>query len=257
MQVNATNNYHGTFDVATQLPVSLGTDASPFNGHPGLYRAMTGVILFGVGSAIVIDFEESLHRARVPLAAGIRNRPGPSYLSEDARTLPPDELGSELLRLPFLVPLFTPGYRQEAAQEAARYGLQHPFSLVDPSVAAPRRLNLGPGTYINAGVSLGGGSTFGAFALINRGASIGHHARLGDFVSIGPGVTLAGDVTIGMGAVIGAGATILPSLTVGENAVVGAGAVITQDVPVRCLAVGNPARIARWDIGGYNGLTVS
>jgi hypothetical protein len=79
--------------------------------------------------------------------------------------------------------------------------------------------------------------------LINRGASIGHHSRLGDFVSIGPSVTLAGDVTVGMGAVIGACATILPSLTVGENAVVGA--VITQDVPVRCLAVGNPARIAR------------
>src|SRR5215472_1867949 len=104
---------------------------------------MTGVILFGVGSPIVIDFEESRRRAGLPLAAGIHNRPGPSYLSEGARTLSPDELGSELLRLPFLVPLFTQGYRQAAAREAARYGLQHPFSLVDPSVSAePRPWNL-------------------------------------------------------------------------------------------------------------------
>jgi sugar O-acyltransferase (sialic acid O-acetyltransferase NeuD family) len=221
------------------------------------YGVMTSVILFGVGSPIVIDFEESLHRAGLSLVAGVKNRPEASHLSQDVHILFPYQLCSDLMRLPFLVPLFTPGYRQQAAQEAARCGLQHPFILVDPSVDSPRRLNLGPGTYINAGCSLGGGSNFGAFAFINRGASIGHHAQLGDFVSVGPGVTVAGNVKIGTGSVIGAGATILPSLSVGENAVVGAGAVVTQDVPVRCLVVGNPARIVRRDIGGYKGLSVS
>jgi len=216
-----------------------------------------GVILFGVGSPIVIDFEESLHRADQPIAAGIRNRPGPDYLSEEVPVLTPDQLSSGLLSLPFLVPLFTPGYRQEAVQEAALCGLKHPFILVDPSVVAPRRLDLGPGTYINAGCSLGGGSNFGAFTFINRSSSIGHHAQFGDFVSVGPGVTVAGNVTIGTGSVIGAGATILPSLSVGENAVVGAGAVVTRDVPHRSLVLGNPARIVREDVGGYKGLIVS
>ena len=218
---------------------------------------MTGVILFGVGSPIVVDFEESLHRAGQPIAAGVRNRPGPHYMSDDVRILSPEQLRTGLLPLLFLVPLFTPGYRQEAAREAADCGLHHPFTLIDPTVAASRRLNLGPGSYINAGCSLGGHSSYGAFALINRGTSIGHHARLGDFVSIGPGVTVAGNVTIGRGSVVAAGATILPSLTIGENAVVGAGAVVTRDVPHCCLVLGNPARIVREDIGGYKGLIVS
>jgi hypothetical protein len=46
------------------------------------------------------------------------------------------------------------------------------------------------------------------------------------------------------------GPRALLKISVGENTVVGAGAVVTQDVPARCLAVSNPARIARRDIGG-------
>lgn len=216
-----------------------------------------GLILFGVGSPIVVDVEESLHRAGLGVAAGIRNRPGPSHLSEDARVLVPEEIAAGLLDVPFLVPLFTPGHRQAAAQEAARLGLGRPAVLVDPTAAAPRRLDLGAGTYVNAGCSLGGGSAFGPFAFVNRGASIGHHARFGAFVSIGPGAVVAGGVTIGAGAVVGAGATVLPSVAVGENAVVGAGAVAMRDVPAGCLVLGNPARVVRRGIAGYKGLSVA
>ncbi|ACL61777.1 DapH/DapD/GlmU-related protein [Methylobacterium nodulans] len=218
---------------------------------------MPGVILYGVGSPLVVDVEESLYRAGLPLVAGVRNHPGLDHLPEGARILAPDDLGPEELDLPFLVPLFTPGHRQAAAREAAQRGLHRPFALIDPSVAAPRHLDLGPGGYVNAGCSLGSGSTFGAFAFVNRGASIGHHARCGAFVSVGPGATLAGHVTLGTGAFVGAGATILPCVTVGENAVVGAGSVVTRDVPAGCLVLGNPARIVRRDIGGYKGIAVA
>ncbi|TXN22705.1 acetyltransferase [Methylobacterium sp. WL9] len=217
---------------------------------------MSGVILFGTGSPVLLDVDESLHRAGLRVEAGVRNRPGICYLPDDLRHLTTDDLDPSLKAVPFLVPLFTPAHRHTAAREAAAAGFGEAFTLIDPSVAAPRRLDLGPGSYVNAGCSLGGSSRFGIFTFINRGASIGHHAQFGDFVSVGPGVVIAGQVRVATGAVIGAGATILPERSIGRNAVVGAGSVVTRDVPDGCVVLGNPARIVRRDIGGYKGLPV-
>jgi sugar O-acyltransferase (sialic acid O-acetyltransferase NeuD family) len=217
----------------------------------------TEVILFGTGSPLLGDVEESLFRARVPIGGGVRNRPGPNYLADGTLSWCAEDVPASVLALPFLIPIFTPGYRQQAMREATGIGFQHPFTLIDPSVPAPRRLEIGPGTYINSGCSLGPGSVFGPYVLINRGASIGHHVKMDAFVSVGPGVVVAGLVTIGTGCVIGAGATILPEITIGDNAVVGAGSVVTRDVPAGCRVIGNPARVVRDVTGGYRGVTVT
>ncbi|MDO9712501.1 LbetaH domain-containing protein [Paracraurococcus lichenis] len=213
----------------------------------GTVQGVAGVLLFGAGSPILVDVEESLHRAGLRVVAGIHNWPGRHYLCDGTRVMAPEDITGAMLELPFLVPLFTPRHRRLAARQAEVLGLVRPMRLVDPSVAVPRRLDTGPGCYVNSGVSLGSYSVLGAFVLINRGASIGHHARLGDFASIGPGAVLAGDVTVGSGGLVCAGAVILPGITVGEDAIVGAGAVVTRDVPDGYLALGNPARLVRRD----------
>lgn len=218
---------------------------------------MTQVVIYGIGSPILVDVEESLFRAGVSITAGVRNYIGESFLSREIPVMTPDALGEEIPGLPFVVPLFTPGNRQLAAMEAKRMGFSRPHSLIDPTVAVPRSLDMGPGGYINAGCSLGAHSHFGYFVFINRGATIGHHATLGQFVSVGPGAVVAGEVTIGIGAMIGAGAVVLPKVTIAENSVVGAGAVVTSDVPAHCLVLGNPARIVKENIPGYKGITVS
>lgn len=218
---------------------------------------MTQVVIYGIGSPILVDVEESLFRAGVSVIAGIRNHTGESFLSKEILVMTPDALSEEIPDLPFVVPLFTPGNRQIAAMEAKRMGFSRPYCLIDSSVAVPRSLKMEPGGYINAGCSLGAHSHFGYFVFINRGASIGHHARFGKFVSIGPGAVVAGEVTVGRGAMIGAGAVVLPEVTIAENSVVGAGAVVTRDVPAHCMVLGNPARIVKENIAGYKGITVS
>lgn len=191
---------------------------------------------------MLVEVEESLYRAGAEIAAGIRTRDQTSYLSDTTRLIGSAMVPETMKALPFLIPLFTPANRLIACQEATAAGFAHPHTLIDPTTIVPRTLDIGAGTYINAGCVVGAKSRFGAFLFVNRGASIGHHATIGDFVSIGPGVVIAGQVTIGDGAMIGAGATILPGITIGDRAVVGAGSVVTRDVPPGCRVVGNPAR---------------
>ena len=52
-------------------------------------------------------------------------------------------------------------------------------------------------------------------------------------------------VLIKRGAWIGARSIILKGVTIGEGAVIGMGSVVTHDVPPRCVAAGNPARVIR------------
>ena len=60
-----------------------------------------------------------------------------------------------------------------------------------------------------------------------------------------PGAVLLGGAKVGRFAFVGANATVLLGHEVGEDAIVGAGAVVTRDLPPRCVAYGNPARVMR------------
>lgn len=206
---------------------------------------MRAVILFGVGSPILVDYEETLHRLGGSIAAGIKNREGATYLPDGVAILAASELDDRIRSIPFLVPLFTPAHRITAVGEAQALGLAPAAPLIDPTSILPRRVEFGVGAYVNAGCCLGSSSRFGTFVIINRGVTIGHDADFGDFVSTGPGAVVAGNVTVGRGAMLGAGCTVSPSVTIGENATVGAGAVVIRDVPAHCVVLGNPARVVR------------
>jgi sugar O-acyltransferase (sialic acid O-acetyltransferase NeuD family) len=215
------------------------------------------IVLFGIGSSLTPDFEESVRRSGFMLRAGIKNRDGPIYVLNGSTVIDICEMPEELSGLPYLLPMFTPGHRQAAMREAQSIGFTEPFALVDASVVRPVSLIIGAGVFVNVGTVLGGECTFGDFVLINRGACIGHHAQISAFASIGPGVVLAGQVTIGTGAVVGAGAVVLPKVSIGSNSVVGAGAVVTRDVPPHTVVAGNPARVINSEVPGYNGICVT
>lgn len=54
-------------------------------------------------------------------------------------------------------------------------------------------------------------------------------------------------IVIGQNVWVGANAVILPGVQVGEKAVIGAAAVVTKSIPDRAIAVGNPARIIKYN----------
>ena len=52
-------------------------------------------------------------------------------------------------------------------------------------------------------------------------------------------------VLIADGVWIGNRVLILPGVSIGAGAAVGAGSVVMTDIPERCLALGNPARVIK------------
>ena len=214
------------------------------------------VVLYGVGSPLVVEAEEACARAGMQIVAGIRNVEGPAHTSDAVRLLDADALPEALLDCGLVVAIFTPGHRKSAVDDALRRGFVRGAIVVHPASPVAASAGLSEGVFVNAGCVIGGAARLGRFALVNRSASIGHHCTIGDFVSIGPGAVLCGQVNVGAGAVIGAGAVVLPGVSIGGNAVVGAASLVRDDVPSRARAQGHPARVVQADIEGYGDVSV-
>jgi sugar O-acyltransferase (sialic acid O-acetyltransferase NeuD family) len=206
------------------------------------------IVIFGVGSPLAIDLEESCGRLGIEIIAAIRNVPGVSFVSDKQRVVEIDSLDSALMAIPFALPMFTPNHRRTALADALTRGFTQGATIIDPTSVVASSTILGEGSYINAGCTIGGAGKLGKFVLINRAVSIGHHASLDDFVSIGPGAVLSGFVHLGSGAVIGAGSVLLPKIEIGENTVVGAGSVVTKSMPENCFVLGSPARVVKMGV---------
>jgi sugar O-acyltransferase (sialic acid O-acetyltransferase NeuD family) len=197
------------------------------------------MILIGARSPLVVDFEETLARRGIAVAAavcvsGVPRLLDRSRLVDLADFDPPPGA-------PFLAPAFAPMRRAELLELGISLGLTKAEPLIDPSAVLPRSIRIGAGSFINAGVVIGAMTMLGEGVLVNRSASLGHHTVLGDLVSVGPGATLAGNIHVGAGSVIGAGCVILPNVRIGAGAIVSAGAVVRKHVPDGVLVIGNPA----------------
>ena len=197
------------------------------------------MIVFGVRSPLVVEIEETLARlSREPVAlVSINGTPR----ALDRRRLVDLADFSPEAGAPFIAVAFAPARRAELVAQARALGLKLAPALVDPTAILPRSIRIGEGTFINAGVVIGGLSMIGEGVLVNRAASLGHHCVLGDYVSVGPGATLAGNIHVGANTVIGAGAVIQPDVRIGANAVIAAGSVVRKPVEDGALVVGNPA----------------
>jgi acetyltransferase-like isoleucine patch superfamily enzyme len=213
---------------------------------------MQSVILFGSGSPIIVDVQESCRRRGLTVAAVIKNVDGKDY-ALDAEVVRLADADPTLFEHGIVVPLFTPANRRAASEQATALGAKHFPSLIDPTAILPSIIDIADGVYVNSGATIGAASRLGRFSFVNRSASLGHHFDLGDFASIGPGVVTGGEVTVGRGSVIGVGVVVLPGTTIGDNVVVAAGSVVSVDLPSNVLAAGHPARILKRDIAGYNG----
>ncbi|MEC9346328.1 MAG: acetyltransferase [Pseudomonadota bacterium] len=199
---------------------------------------MLTLVLFGVRSPLVVDYQETCLRLGIE-PAGRQASTRPSRALKGLAMLDEAEPGAG--RAATCV-AFVPRRRAELAAQAAAAGFTVAAPLIDPTSVVATSSEIEDGCYLNAGCVIGGASRIGAHVVINRAASIGHHVLVDDFASIGPGVTIPGSVTIGARALIGAGSVLLPGVSIGADAVISAGSVVRNDVAEGMVVSGNPAR---------------
>jgi sugar O-acyltransferase (sialic acid O-acetyltransferase NeuD family) len=198
------------------------------------------IVLFGVRTPLVVDYEETCKRLGIEVAAGISVLGTPRMLDQ-SRVIQIDEISNANLEAAFVSCAFSSSRRKELNQLALASGLKAADALIDPTAVLPASVRVGRGTYINACAVIGGASFIGEHVLINRAVSLGHHSLIGDFASIGPGATLASNIHVGDGAVIGAGSVIEPNIRIGKDAVIGAGSLVRRDVGDNVFVAGSPA----------------
>jgi len=213
-------------------------------------------LFYGVGSSYVYESIEIARRAGIIVAGYIHNQPDQPAPVDLSPLYMPDHLERCDHALPVIIPLITPGYRKKVVEELQVRGFGVQGDLIDPTAILAGTVTWQDGFQVNAGVVVGVRCRFGRQVLINRSVSIGHDVTTGDFVTFGPAAVVCGTCTIGSGTFIGTNATILPKVNIGSNSIIAGGAVIRKDVPDRVMVAGNPARIIKTDIQGYNNCPV-
>ncbi|MBS0559829.1 MAG: acetyltransferase [Proteobacteria bacterium] len=184
---------------------------------------MERVALWGIGSPVVAEVEESCARRGWHIVAACRNHPGAVWTCPAIPLLDAERMAGSP-PAPVLVPLFSPANRQRAWKQADAAGAEAAPALTDPTAILPRVMEIGIWSYVNAGAMIGAAACLGRFVFVSQTASIGHHCELADFASVGPG------------------AVVLPGIRIGAGVAVPAGAVVRRDIPAA--VVGTPESTA-------------
>ena len=159
------------------------------------------IVLYAVGSPLAADVEESCRRLDITIAGAVKNVTCAHYLRDASVVRELADLDAALLRIPCIIPLFTPHNRNNATREATTRG----FTIAPASSTRLQSLRR-PLMWALKGTSMlvrsyGAAARVAEHVIINRSSSIGHHAKIGLMASIGPAAVLAGQVRIGRGYV--------------------------------------------------------
>src|SRR4051812_2585231 len=114
--------------------------------HPGrapvAISPCPSIVLYGAGSPLLVDYEETCRRCGLEIVAIVKNIECPSCTSDPAKVLELSAASRELFDHDVAIPLFTPGNRRKAFEEVASLGAQRFRPLIDPSAILPTAVTI-------------------------------------------------------------------------------------------------------------------
>jgi sugar O-acyltransferase (sialic acid O-acetyltransferase NeuD family) len=152
-------------------------------------------------------------------------------------------LGSDL-EADLVVAVGYPGVRARILSRylgaTGRFGFPN---MVHPTASLDfRRVELGRGNVVTAGVAMTCDIEIGDFNLFNLNMTVGHDSVIGSYNVLNPSVNVSGGVQIGDRVLAGTGCQVLENLSVGSDSTIGAGAVVRSNVEAGQTVVGIPAK---------------
>ncbi|HET8567526.1 MAG TPA: acetyltransferase [Candidatus Limnocylindria bacterium] len=161
-----------------------------------------------------------------------------SVLGDDAWFL------SQQIEADLVVGIGYPKVRAKVLQRYLEAGARFRYpNLVHPHASLDfRRVELGQGNVVTAGVAMTCDIRIADFNLFNLNVTVGHDDVIGSFNVFNPSVNLSGSLQIGDRVLAGTGSQILENLKIGSDATIGAGAVVRADVEAGTTVVGIPAK---------------
>lgn len=200
------------------------------------------IILFGASTNFAKEMIETCRRLDlkyIPYQNMGSSEVIPNAVTQDSLQLYPDNKYKKIISLGY------PWTKQKAVELADKEFEFSWTTLIDPTSILASDVEIGEGSYINAGCVIGSGTKIGRHVTINRAVNIGHDVAIDDFTFIGPGVTICGQVTIAAEVFIGASSTVADSVNMGFGSSLGAGAVLLRNAEAGQRLFGIPARPER------------
>lgn len=143
-----------------------------------------------------------------------------------------------------ICPVLDPLVRQRIIERNIEGARRKLATILFPTVALPRDLNIGPGSIVMPGALIGYNVKIGKGVLIWWRSLIGHDLCVGDYSSILSSANITGRCSIGKRCTIGAGATLNVGVTVGDDSIVGIGTTIFQNVGAKKSVVAIPRLVS-------------
>jgi sugar O-acyltransferase (sialic acid O-acetyltransferase NeuD family) len=144
---------------------------------------------------------------------------------------------------PLIVSIGDNAIRAKVVQQA---GYKKFGKAIHPSALIADDVEIGEGTVVLHGAIIQSSSKIGKHVIINTSSVVDHDCVVGDYAHIAPKTALCGLVSVGEGTLIGVGTVVIPGVKIGKWCVIGAGSVVVKDIPDYAVAVGNPAKIIKY-----------